>query len=56
MPDELSTVFSALADPRRRAILAQLMEGDRTVAEINKDLTRIPTRDLGKHLDQHLPR
>ena len=35
MPDELSSVFSALADPTRRAILAQLMEGDRTVAELN---------------------
>jgi len=35
MPDELSSVFSALADPTRRAILAQLMDGDRTVAELN---------------------
>jgi DNA-binding transcriptional ArsR family regulator len=35
MPDELSSVFSALADPTRRAILAQLMAGDRTVAELN---------------------
>jgi DNA-binding transcriptional ArsR family regulator len=35
MPDELSSVFSALADPTRRAILAQLMHGDRTVAELN---------------------
>jgi DNA-binding transcriptional ArsR family regulator len=35
MTDELSSVFSALADPTRRAILAQLMDGDRTVAELN---------------------
>jgi DNA-binding transcriptional ArsR family regulator len=35
MPDQLSTVFSALADPTRRAILARLMDGDRTVAELN---------------------
>ena len=35
MPDELSSVFSALADPTRRAILAQLMDGDRTVTELN---------------------
>jgi len=35
MPDELSSVFSALADPTRRAILAELMTGDRTVAELN---------------------
>src|SRR5678809_1015466 len=35
MPDELSSVFSALADPTRRAILVQLMDGDRTVTELN---------------------
>lgn len=35
MPDELSSVFSALADPTRRAILVRLMDGDRTVAELN---------------------
>jgi DNA-binding transcriptional ArsR family regulator len=28
-------VFSALADPTRRAILARLTEGDRTVAELS---------------------
>ena|SRR5690349_10749758 len=33
--DQLDTIFSALADPTRRAILAQLTEGDRTVAELN---------------------
>ncbi len=32
--DQLSTVFGALADPTRRAILARLTEGDRTVAEL----------------------
>lgn len=32
--DQLSTVFGALADPTRRAILAQLTEGDLTVAQI----------------------
>jgi DNA-binding transcriptional ArsR family regulator len=32
--DELSTVFSALADPTRRAILARLMDGDANVAEL----------------------
>jgi len=35
MTDQLSTVFGALADPTRRAILARLMDGDRTVAELN---------------------
>jgi DNA-binding transcriptional ArsR family regulator len=32
--DHLNAVFSALADPTRRAILARLTEGDATVAEI----------------------
>jgi DNA-binding transcriptional ArsR family regulator len=33
--DQLSTVFGALADPTRRAILARLIEGDLTVAELS---------------------
>ena len=33
--DHLSSVFGALADPTRRAILAQLTEGDRSVAELS---------------------
>ena len=32
--DQLSTVFGALADPTRRAILARLADGDQTVAEV----------------------
>lgn len=32
--DPLSAVFSALADPTRRAILAELAEGDATVTEL----------------------
>jgi len=32
--DSLSTVFSALADPTRRALLARLTEGEATVAEL----------------------
>jgi DNA-binding transcriptional ArsR family regulator len=32
--DRLSVVFHALADPTRRALLAQLTEGDATVAEL----------------------
>jgi DNA-binding transcriptional ArsR family regulator len=36
-PDPLSTVFGALADPTRRAILAQLADGgDMTVGELVK--------------------
>lgn len=32
--DPLSTVFAALADPTRRAILERLSEGDATVGEL----------------------
>lgn len=32
--DHLSTVFNALADPTRRAILTRLTEGDASVAEL----------------------
>jgi protein required for attachment to host cells len=38
-----------------RELLPKTVHG-KIVAEINKDLTKIPTRDLGKHLDPHLPR
>ena len=34
MPDQLSAVFGALADPTRRAILARLAQGDASVAEL----------------------
>jgi DNA-binding transcriptional ArsR family regulator len=33
-PDPLSTTFSALADPTRRAILAHLASGETTVTEL----------------------
>ena len=33
-PDQLNTVFGALADPTRRAILARLTEGDLTVGQL----------------------
>jgi DNA-binding transcriptional ArsR family regulator len=32
--DRLSTIFAALADPTRRAILARLAEGDATVTDL----------------------
>lgn len=32
--DQLSITFSALADPTRRAILARLSEGDKTVKDL----------------------
>lgn len=34
MADRLSTIFAALADPTRRAILARLAEGEATVTEL----------------------
>lgn len=34
--DELSAIFGALADPTRRAILARLIQGEATVAELAK--------------------
>jgi DNA-binding transcriptional ArsR family regulator len=33
-PDNLSTIFAALADPTRRAILARLSSGEATVTEL----------------------
>src|SRR5512139_2593256 len=32
--DQLSTTFAALADPTRRAILARLLSGERSVTEL----------------------
>jgi DNA-binding transcriptional ArsR family regulator len=34
MPDRLSATFAALADPTRRAILARLALGERSVSEL----------------------
>jgi DNA-binding transcriptional ArsR family regulator len=34
MPDVLTTTFAALADPTRRAILARLASGERSVTEL----------------------
>ena len=47
--DHLSTTFSALADPTRRAILAQLAEGERTVKEIAEPFD-ISLPAISKHL------
>ena len=43
--DPLSEVFSALADPTRRAILARLAEGETTVGDLAEpfdDITAPP--------------
>ncbi|HWM32879.1 MAG TPA: metalloregulator ArsR/SmtB family transcription factor [Pseudolysinimonas sp.] len=47
--DELSLVFSALADPTRRSILMRLMEGDASVAELAEPFA-ISQPAVSKHL------
>lgn len=47
--DQLSTVFGALADPTRRAILARLTERDLTVTEIAAPLT-VSQPAISRHL------
>lgn len=47
--DRLSVVFSALADPTRRAILAQLTQGDATVAELAAPF-RMSQPAISRHL------
>ena len=47
--DRLSMVFSALADPTRRAILARLAQGEATVNELAEPFhLKLPT--VSKHL------
>jgi len=47
--EQLTTVFSALADPTRRAILARLAKGDASVSELAEPFgLRQPT--ISKHL------
>ncbi len=47
--DQLSGVFGALADPTRRAILASLIDGDRTVGELAAPFA-ISQPAISKHL------
>jgi len=35
-PERLSTLFSALADPARRAFLARLAQGEASVSDLNR--------------------
>jgi DNA-binding transcriptional ArsR family regulator len=49
MPDPLSNVFSALADPTRRAILARLALGEASVTELAK-----PFQMTGPGISKHL--
>ncbi|MGY3603592.1 metalloregulator ArsR/SmtB family transcription factor [Bradyrhizobium sp. Leo121] len=47
--DTLSATFGALADPTRRAILARLLEGEASVAELAKPFALTP-RAVSKHV------
>jgi DNA-binding transcriptional ArsR family regulator len=47
--DQLSAVFSALADPTRRAILTRLTEGDATVAELSAPFS-VSQPAISRHL------
>jgi DNA-binding transcriptional ArsR family regulator len=49
MPDRLSTTFSALADPTRRAILARLALGETSVTELAEPF-RMSLPAVSKHL------
>lgn len=48
-PDLLSTVFGALADPTRRALLTRLTAGDATVAELAAPF-RMSQPAISRHL------
>jgi len=51
MHDNLNQVFSALADPTRRAIIAQLSRGDANVSELAKPfLNGMSLPAITKHL------
>ena len=48
-PDKLSSTFSALADPTRRAILARLASGEASVSELAKPM-KMTMPAVTKHL------
>lgn len=49
MADDLDTVFQALADPTRRAILAMLLEDDMAVTDVAEPF-EISLAAISKHL------
>src|SRR6266536_5207634 len=48
-PDQLSTLFAALADPTRRAILARLTQGEASVKQLAEPFAISPPA-VTKHL------
>lgn len=52
MKDQLSSTFAALADPTRRALLAQLAEGESNVTDLAKPfLKKMSLPAITKHLN-----
>jgi DNA-binding transcriptional ArsR family regulator len=49
MPQDLSATFAALSDPTRRAILAQLAQGDLTVKDLSQPFS-LAAPSITKHL------
>jgi DNA-binding transcriptional ArsR family regulator len=49
MPDQLSRVFAAIADPTRRDIVARLAVGDATVGQLAEPY-RMSVQAVSKHL------
>jgi DNA-binding transcriptional ArsR family regulator len=49
MQDQLSDTFSALSDPTRRAILARLVAGERSIAELARPFS-LTAPAITKHL------
>jgi DNA-binding transcriptional ArsR family regulator len=49
MQDALSQIFSALADPTRRAVLERLAEGEASIAELAEPF-QITPRAISKHV------
>lgn len=47
--EQLTQIFSALADPTRRAILARLSSGEATVGELAKPF-EMSTQAISKHI------
>jgi DNA-binding transcriptional ArsR family regulator len=47
--DQLTTVFDALSDPTRRALLARLMEGDANVTELTTPF-KVSQPAISRHL------
>jgi DNA-binding transcriptional ArsR family regulator len=49
MTEQLDTIFGALADPTRRAILARLADGDATVLELTAPF-KVSQPAISRHL------